>query len=1065
MARRAVLLVFALLALLSMLAAVAYVNRLSLAQTALLQHLETLGVPGAALTVTEIEADRVSLSDLSAGEAREIAAESVVVRYSLDELLRGRAERVEINGLSARLDLGEGAAPLGSLQPFIDELVRAESAPGAAGEAGPPVPLPQVWLSDARIEATTPLGVAALTLDGTLQEAEGGALDLDLDIGATSPLGNLTGRLMASGGPDTGLAGTFSLTGEALAAPQGEFRAAAVEGEVGFEIDEAGWPVRGDADLLFTGLSLAETEFDAAQLNLGMTAEGAELAGVLRADDGSVRIEVDGRAADLQGRPSVAFELKSEVTADAPLRALTAGIWPETGRARLNAVVDGDLPQLVAPPQSPEEVLAWLFGGAFQGEIDAELEGLSFGEAGPGLSAAARASATWSGRALIVELEEDGRLSATGITGQVLAALGLPFALADQVAAVSGGSLSVTLPADAPSPFKASLEDGDQRRSVSLAGTADLEAGPLAATLSGRWLGEVSDTVITDRLVIEGFNLAGRDFALDGYEFEEIAVEGAFDGGPEDFRAVAEVRASLLRPTVGETSAERVDLTLPVRVTRQGETATVTLTRPGSLVAEGLRVADQLSAEGPLQATIPEHDATLRLEPAVAFEHRTVLSLAETGLKVAREGEAPFALLTRAPRIVVTGGGDAEGLYEGRAEIADASLRLPDYDLALDGLSAEVALTPGLEDATARFEVAALSHEATPPAFAPVRVTGEARHHAARLEVSALAHGPAGDTLAKVSGHYDVADGTGELEAALEPLVFAPGGLQPGQLLPLLARLEEASGRVEGTTHVTWDGESLSGTADLALDGLAFRTPEAAVEGLDLRLHLDKVDPPSSPPGQTLSIAALDPGVPVENFSTTFSLPPGPLGRVLIEGGGFALGGTRFTVGESLFDIAAPENRLELRVGALDLAALFEAAAVDGLSGDGRLSGAIPVVVRGDTVAVENARLSSSAPGSVKFRSEAAIRALASQGPQVELMLKALENFQYETLTVTVDMDSGYQTGLLIEMLGRNPDLMDGRPFQFNINLGANLAPFLEALSLGREVASDLLRRSWKLGP
>ena len=1059
MARRAVRFLFALLILVLVLAAAAYIYRVPLAQTVLLRYLEEIGVPGARLTVAEVETDGVALSDLSAGEAGEVSVRSVRVRYSLADLLEPRAERVEIEGLVLNLDLGEGATLFGSLQPFIDGF---EPEPGSA-------PLPQVRLSDARIHATTPLGPATLSLNGTLQEESPGGMTLDLEIDATGPLGDLKGRLKTIGGPETGFAGTLTFTGEGLVAPQGEFRAAAVEGDIAFETERGGWPARGTAELLFEGLSLAETDFDAAELRLDISDQRAEVAGLLRADDGSFRMTLDGKAEDLRGRPRVALELTSEITAEAPLRGLAAGRWPETGRGRFNAKVDGDLPSVETPPQSLEQLLAWLLDGAFRGEIDAELADLNFGAAGPELSASARAAVTWTGRDLTVELTEDGELAAGGITKEILGALGLPEALADRLAALSGGSLSVRLPVEAPHVFRLRYEQGEERRAASLEGMANLQAGPFVASLSGRWTGGLSDTVDTDRIVIDDLELTGRDFALNGYEVEELALAGGFDGRPEDFQAGAEVRVRLRRPAAGEATAERGELVLAVRVTRQGETAAVVLTQPGSLVVEGLRLADRLSVPKPVRVTIREHEATLRLDAAggavFTFDHRTVLGLGETDLRVPREGGEPLGLRVRAPRVVVSGTGDAGGDYRGKAEIADVGLVVPDYALALEGLSASIAITPGMEGASARFDLTATSHERTPPAFAPVRLSGQAQYRAGRLEVSAQALGPNNQALAEVSAHHDPAEGTGGLVAELEPLSFTPGGLQPGQLSPLLAGLQEVSGRVNGSARVEWDAEGFSGTAELTLDGLSFKTPGAKVEGLDLSFRLDRIAPPSSPPGQSLSVASIDLGLPIDDIAATFRLPPGPLGRVLVESAGFALGTTRFTMRETLIDTSAPRNELELKAGELDLKELLEAVGIDGLSGEGRLGGTIPVVLKGDTVAIENARFTSLAPGLLNFRSEAATSALASQGTQVELMLQALENFHYDSMDVTASMDNAYQAELRIGMLGRNPDLMGGHPFQFNINLSANLGPFLETLRLGREVASDLLRRSWKLGP
>ena len=49
-----------------------------------------------------------------------------------------------------------------------------------------------------------------------------------------------------------------------------------------------------------------------------------------------------------------------------------------------------------------------------------------------------------------------------------------------------------------------------------------------------------------------------------------------------------------------------------------------------------------------------------------------------------------------------------------------------------------------------------------------------------------------------------------------------------------------------------------------------------------------------------------------------------------------------------------------------------------------------------------------------------------------------------------------------LELEGRNPEVLDGHPFQINITLTGNMGPLIEALREGRVITRDLLRRSWR---
>ena len=78
-------------------------------------------------------------------------------------------------------------------------------------------------------------------------------------------------------------------------------------------------------------------------------------------------------------------------------------------------------------------------------------------------------------------------------------------------------------------------------------------------------------------------------------------------------------------------------------------------------------------------------------------------------------------------------------------------------------------------------------------------------------------------------------------------------------------------------------------------------------------------------------------------------------------------------------------------------------------------------------------------------------------------MVQALQDFRYETLTVTGDLDAGGEARLRLEMLGHNPAVLEGHPFQFNINLTGNPAPLLETLLLSRTLIGNILERARRL--
>jgi hypothetical protein len=166
-----------------------------------------------------------------------------------------------------------------------------------------------------------------------------------------------------------------------------------------------------------------------------------------------------------------------------------------------------------------------------------------------------------------------------------------------------------------------------------------------------------------------------------------------------------------------------------------------------------------------------------------------------------------------------------------------------------------------------------------------------------------------------------------------------------------------------------------------------------------------------------------------------------------------------------LLDPAAERQDLALEVDGLALAELFRILDVEGLSGSGHLSGKIPIALLGETVIVEAGRLEADAPGLLRFRSERAAQALAGAGESADLMLRVLQNFHYDELSLTIDKPAESDARLALVLLGKNPDVLDGQPFRLNINLEGETGPLAEALSEAYILSNRMLRRAWRPKP
>ena len=587
--------------------------------------------------------------------------------------------------------------------------------------------------------------------------------------------------------------------------------------------------------------------------------------------------------------------------------------------------------------------------------------------------------------------------------------------------------------------------------------TAETSYGPASLAFDGT-LAQEGDRVET-RLSLADGTLPLPDGELQ-VERLEVAVQGT--GGPLDFQATGRIAGELALSGPDGLTADPLTFDLPIAVSRDGGAIGLRLDGPGKVTLAGVEVPTRLTVEGPLEATLAASETNLALADAT-FVHATSLALGGARLLIESEDGQPIVVETGEAGVTLAGILGEDERLQATAAVWGTALTLPDLGLALEGLSADLALLGDPEQASAAIQVAALKHLANPAAVAPLRAIGQAHRIGEKVGLTATVSAESGEALADLVGTHDLAGGSGRAEVSLRPLRFAPGGLQPSDLSPLLADIAEARGRVDGTANLTWGPEGRAGTARLAVEDLAFTGEGLSVSGLDLSLTLDRLEPPASPPGQSLRAKVIDLGVPIKNLDMRFSLPPDKPGQVLIEDAGFVTVGGRFAIRDTLFDPTGERLATRLRVDAMDMAVLFDLLAIDGLSGSGELVGTIPIRRNGERITVEDARLAARAPGVLRFRSDAAKRALEGGGEYVELVIQALQDFHYEKLVLTGNLDRTGEAGLRLEILGNNPSVMEGHPFQLNINLSADSTPILEAMLLSQTLLQEIMARARKL--
>jgi len=564
----------------------------------------------------------------------------------------------------------------------------------------------------------------------------------------------------------------------------------------------------------------------------------------------------------------------------------------------------------------------------------------------------------------------------------------------------------------------------------------------------------------------EGLRLGALDPLLGGEEDAGGAGESA--AGPPPLPALP-ARTLELERARATIDTPRGPATLDARL-HSGETDGAFELR-GSVAAAlaGSRLEAEIRGSGPPDALrgrlglafepAPEPGAlAVRLDP---WRADVDVALA-AGALTAEMAPVPFGLRTGDAEDAVRVEGETPGL-DLRWDTAGLSLETRDGRVALPGLGAEAvglaveaAQAPGEPLPRGRVRVGRIADTRTVARFPALAVDGRFEPGERGLAFALAAADPFGRVGVDAEGSHGPDTGSGRAQVHLRTLRFEPGGVQPDALSPVLAGLvSEFTGQVIAAGSLRWGGEEgLRGGLDVALRDVSGVAGPARLRGLHGTVRVEG-PPPHTPPEQQLFVGLVDVGLPLEQVLVTWSLRRD--GRVELDAtAGFA-GGRVHASG--VVDPTAETQRLVLDAEDVDLAELLERVNLAGLTGEGRLAGRIPLVRRGDTLAIDQGVLRAQEPGVLRYGGGV----LPAGQAGVQILRRALQNLHYEKLEIRVDGTTTGSADVTIHLVGANPDYQEGRPVDYTLNLDARLADLVRTAVGAYQVPQRIQERLEKV--
>jgi hypothetical protein len=430
-------------------------------------------------------------------------------------------------------------------------------------------------------------------------------------------------------------------------------------------------------------------------------------------------------------------------------------------------------------------------------------------------------------------------------------------------------------------------------------------------------------------------------------------------------------------------------------------------------------------ASGPVGFAVPgmlaARSLDIALGPASSPSHFRLANLnAQIGREVAGSFAGTQVLLAAVPLDLLDASG-TWGFANGRLTIANGSFRLEDREL---------------DD---RFQ---------PMSAREGTLTLEGN----RIVADAVLREPRSDrALARTAIRHDLSSGTGSADLAVDGIVL-DDKLQPDQVSRLaLGVIANAQGTVRGTGRIDWNEARVTSTGSFTTDKFDFAAAFGPVQGLSGTVNFTDLLSLITAPGQRLKIAAINPGIEVNDGEMVFAIRPGNL--LEIDGarwpfldGVLTLEPTRMVLG------GAETRRFTLRIDGLDAAKFVARVEMGNVNATGIFDGVLPLVFDENGGRIDGGMLASRPPGgNVSYVGALTYKDLSAMA---NFAFDALRSIDYRQMRIGMDGPLEGEIVTRVSFDGIRQGTTARRnfitnqiaklPIKFNVNLRA---PFFKLVS------------------
>ena len=351
--------------------------------------------------------------------------------------------------------------------------------------------------------------------------------------------------------------------------------------------------------------------------------------------------------------------------------------------------------------------------------------------------------------------------------------------------------------------------------------------------------------------------------------------------------------------------------------------------------------------------------------------------------------------------------------------------RLKGGDLTLDG-----GLTASDRTESPRFYPLVSNNVHLTLADSRIRATGTLNHPASATRVT------------DVTIDHSLGSGNGTALLDVPGITFGQG-LQPEELTRMTEGvIALVQGAIRGQGRIAWRGDGeVTSTGDFTTDDIDLAASFGPITGLAGTIHFSDLLGLETTPGQSLTLATINPGILVENGVVRYQLLPGQL--VKIERGEWPFMGGRLILQETILNFGRPSpKRLTFEVVGLDAKTFVDSMGFKEIGATGVFDGVLPMIFDDEGGRIVGGRLDSREGGGTLAYNGVINR--ANLGMVGGMAFDALRDLKFKSMIIRLDgyLDGEFATRLTVEGVGlgntstqRLIRSINKIPFKFNVTI------------------------------